>query len=137
MADRSPVITGLGVISALGSGIDEIWPAIVAGQSGLKPLTLFQSPRYGQVPVGEVHYDLAKLGAPARGSRSDKLAWLAAREAIAAAKINFKDCGERAGVLLGGSVGGSFGSEKFLTKLIKEYNRSGGPLGHAPPTTGR
>jgi len=88
VADRSPVITGLGVISALGSGIDEIWPAIVASQSGLKPLTLFQSPRYGQIPVGEITRDLTELGAPllqlpvhVRGLELQRVAeiWQAAR----------------------------------------------------------
>lgn len=119
MADRSPVITGLGVISALGSGIDEIWPAIVAGQSGLKPLTLFQSPRYGQIPVGQITRDLAELGAPLNGSRSDKLAWLAARDAIRSANLDTQSVADRTGVLLGSSVGGTHDTERFLTALIK------------------
>lgn len=119
MVARSPVITGLGIIAAPGCGVVKNWEAIRAGTSGLKPLTLFLSPRYGQLPVGEAPRDLRRLGAPARCSRSDQLGWLAAREAIAAAGIDFKTCGERAGVVLGCSVGGSFGSEKFLTDLIK------------------
>jgi 3-oxoacyl-[acyl-carrier-protein] synthase-1/3-oxoacyl-[acyl-carrier-protein] synthase II len=47
------------------------------------------------------------------------LGWLAAREAIDSAQIDLQNCGERAGVVLGGSVGGSFDSERFLTALIK------------------
>ncbi len=119
MADRSPVITGLGVISALGSGIDDIWSAMVAGQSGLKPLTLFQSTRYGQIPVGEITHDLAELGAPLHGSRSDKLAWLAARDAIRSANLDTRSAADRTGVLLGSSVGGTHDTERFLTTLIK------------------
>jgi 3-oxoacyl-(acyl-carrier-protein) synthase len=119
MAVHFPVITGMGIISAAGFGMEENWRAIAAGRSGLKHLTLFQSPRYGQIPVGEIRQDLAGLGAPSRGSRSDKLGWLAAREAVASAKINFQDCGDRSGVLLGTSVGGSFDSEQFLETLIK------------------
>src|SRR6185369_5662297 len=87
---RAPVITGLGLITAAGCGADEVWNVIRTGTGGLKPLTLFQSPRYGQVPTGEVRQDLAALGAPSRGSRSDQLGWLAAREAIQNSKINFK-----------------------------------------------
>jgi 3-oxoacyl-(acyl-carrier-protein) synthase len=49
MAARFPVITGLGIITATGCGVAENWRAIAAGRSGLKPLTLFQSPRYGQI----------------------------------------------------------------------------------------
>jgi 3-oxoacyl-(acyl-carrier-protein) synthase len=119
VAARSPVITGLGIVSAAGFGTEEVWRAVSTGTSGLKPLTLFQSPRYGQVLTGEIQRDLIALGAPTRSSRSDKLGWLAAREAIADAKINFQNCGERAGVLLGTSVGGSYDSEIFLSTLIK------------------
>lgn len=120
MADRSPVITGLGVIGAPGCGVDEIWSAIASGQSGLKPLTLFQSPRYGQIPVGEISQDLSALGAPLRGSRSDRLAWLAARAAIRSANLDVESCADRAGVLLGSSVGGTYDTERFLTALIKQ-----------------
>ena len=119
MAARSPVITGLGIVSAAGFGTAEVWRTVAAGASGLKPLTLFQSPRYGQIPVGEIQRDLIALGVPTRSSRSDKLGWLAAREAIADAKINFQNCGDRAGILLGTSVGGSYDSELFLATLIK------------------
>ncbi|MGH7977535.1 MAG: beta-ketoacyl synthase N-terminal-like domain-containing protein, partial [Limisphaerales bacterium] len=119
MAAHFPVITGLGIMAATGCGVDEVWNSIRAGKSGLKPLTLFQSPRYGQIPAGEIQQDLIALGAPSHGSRSDQLGWLAAREAVAAAKINLSDCANRAGIVLGCSVGGSFDSERFLTTLIK------------------
>src|SRR5207253_2190366 len=85
VADRSPVVTGLGIVAATGCGVGAIWNAIRAGATGLKPLTLFSSPRHGQTLAGEAQSDLTALGAPARGSRSDRLGWLAAREAIGAA----------------------------------------------------
>ena len=80
MADRSPVITGVGIVAAPGRNVTEVWQAVASGTCGLKPLTLFTAPRYGQIPVGEIQYDLAELGAPLHSSRSDKLGWLAARE---------------------------------------------------------
>lgn len=119
MSARNPVITGLGIVSAAGFGVEPVWRAVAAGTSGLKPLTLFQSPRYGQNPTGEIQRDLLALGAPTRGSRSDKLGWLAARDALADAGLNFRAGGERAGIILGTSVGGSYDSELFLTNLIK------------------
>ena len=119
MATRFPVITGLGIVTAAGCDVDEVWQSIAEGAVGLKPLSLFDSPRYGQVLTGEIRHDLRELGAPLRGSRSDKLGWLAARDAIRASKIDLQNFGDRAGVLLGSSVGGSFDSERFLTTLIK------------------
>jgi 3-oxoacyl-(acyl-carrier-protein) synthase len=128
VATRFPVVTGLGIVTAAGCGVDEVWHSIARGECGLKPLTLFESPRYGQILTGEIRRDLSELGAPLRGSRSDRLGWLAAREAITSSKIDLGKCGDRAGVLLGSSVGGSFDSERFLTTLIKRGQM------HARPT---
>jgi 3-oxoacyl-[acyl-carrier-protein] synthase-1/3-oxoacyl-[acyl-carrier-protein] synthase II len=47
------------------------------------------------------------------------LGWLAAREAVASAKVDLAAVGDRAGIILGTSVGGSFDSEQFLQTLIK------------------
>lgn len=117
---RHPVITGLGVIASPGCGVDTIWEAVTQHRDGLKPLTLFPSPRYGPVPVGEIQLDLLQLGAPRNASRSDRLGWLAAREAIQSAALPPEAFGDRAGIILGCSVGGSFDSERFLIQLIKE-----------------
>ena len=119
MSARAPVITGLGIVSAAGFGTEEIWRAIATGESGLKPLSLFQSPRYGQILTGEIQRDLLALGVPTRSSRSDKLGWLAARDALADAKLDLKNGSDRAGIILGTSVGGSNDSEIFLQTLIK------------------
>ncbi len=117
---RQPVITGLGVIASPGYGVETMWNAIASQRDGLKPLTLFPSPRYGLDPVGEVQLDLLQLGAPRHASRSDRLGWLAAREAIQSSGLKSADFGDRAGIVLGCSVGGSFDSERFLIMLIKE-----------------
>jgi 3-oxoacyl-(acyl-carrier-protein) synthase len=115
----SPVVTGLGIISAPGRGVAEVWRAVSTNTRGLKPLSLFESPRHGQLPVGEVSGDLLKLGAPLAGSRGDKLGWLAANDAIASARLDLAQCAARTGIVLGSSVGGSFDSERFLNALIK------------------
>lgn len=117
---RHPVITGLGVIASPGCGVPTMWEAVAGLRDGLKPLTLFPSPRHGTDPVGEVSLDLLKLGAPRNASRTDRLGWLAAREAIQSAGLTADHFGERAGIVLGGSVGGSFDSERFLIRLMKE-----------------
>src|SRR5262249_44161595 len=99
--------------------IEEIWESIEAGRCGLNPMTLFESPRYGQVLSGQVRRGLRGVGAPLRGSRSDRLGLLAARQAIENSKIGLPQHADRSGVLLGASVGGSFDCERFLTALIK------------------
>lgn len=117
---RHPVITGLGVIASPGCGVNTIWNAVSQHRDGLKPLTLFPSPRHGSDPVGEIFLDLLQLGAPRNASRGDRLGWLAAREAIQSAALPLESLGDRAGIVFGSSVGGSFDSERFLIQLIKE-----------------
>lgn len=108
--------------------MDDTWRAFRNLESGLRPLTLFQSPRYGQVLAGEVRQDLSALGAPSQGSRGDRLGWLAARQAVRSAGIDTSQVGERGGVLLGSSVGGSYDSERFLTHLIRSQKMWARPI---------
>jgi 3-oxoacyl-(acyl-carrier-protein) synthase len=125
---RFPVVTGVGLIAPTGYGLEATWRAFERTESGLKPLTLFESPRYGQVLAGEISQKLDELGAPRHGSRTDRLAWLAAKQAIESSAIDFSTCGDRAGVLFGTSVGGSYDSEQFLTQLIKQQRTLARPL---------
>ena len=120
MSRRTPVITGSGIICAAGCGVAAVWESVRANRSGLGPLTLFSSPRYANHLVGQVRENVDELAGNVRGSRSDKLAWIAAREALAAAGLasglgNINPA--RVGVMLGATVGGMLGTEKFLTAL--------------------
>lgn len=119
MGVRFPVITGLGIATAAGIGVESVWQAVEHGVSGLKPLSVFPSPRHGALPVGEIQEDLDAQGVPRRGSRSDRLAWIASRDALGSSRLDLSTCGDRAGMFLGCSVGGSLGSEQFLEELMK------------------
>jgi len=53
---RQPVITGLGIVSPIGIGIDKFWPSALAGRSGISRPTLFDASKLSadcQI-VGEV-----------------------------------------------------------------------------------
>ena len=122
MSERMPVITGTGIICSVGGDSESVWQSLILGKCGLGPLTLFHSARYGQAPVAEVAVDLEPLCAGAvRGSRSDKLAYLAVRQALAAAGLgtSMGRFGSRAGMVLGATVGGVLGSEKFLGGVLR------------------
>ncbi|PYN83555.1 MAG: beta-ketoacyl-[acyl-carrier-protein] synthase II, partial [Candidatus Rokuibacteriota bacterium] len=40
---RQPVITGLGIVSPIGIGVEKFWVAALAGRSGIGTPTLFDS----------------------------------------------------------------------------------------------
>jgi 3-oxoacyl-(acyl-carrier-protein) synthase len=131
MSWRSPVITGIGIICAAGCGVAAVWESVRTNRSGLGPLTLFSSQRYANHLVGQVRENVDELAGNVRGSRSDKLSWIAAREALATAGLtsglgNINPA--RVGVMLGATVGGMLGTERFLTALLRERKHRFGPL---------
>lgn len=131
MSERVPVVTGTGVICSVGCDSESVWQSLIRGNSGLAPLTLFHSARHGQAPVAEVVADVDQLcGSAIRGSRSDKLAYIAVRQALAAAGLEeaIGSFGNRAGVVLGATVGGVRGTEQFLDSLLRGNVRRYGLL---------
>ena len=116
------VVTGLGMVSALGWSAEEAWSAIEEERSGLTELTLFDSPRCGHFPVGQIREDPALRSALATGSRTDHLAACAASTAFHNAGLNRLSLKERQdiGLVLGASTGGMLDSESFLLGLIRE-----------------
>jgi len=130
MSGRPLVVTGLGVITATGCGVEEVWDALRAGRTGLGPLTLFESPRHGRALVGQVRAAVDQLAGNTRGSRSDKLAWIAAQQALDQAGLTLPAdpaSAERTGVLLGSTVAGFLGTESLIHRLLREQPRRFGP----------
>ena len=51
---RRVVVTGVGLISALGNGTEETWEGLKAGRSGIGPITLFDTTGHTCTIAGEV-----------------------------------------------------------------------------------
>jgi len=134
MPRQRVAISGLGILSAIGWTPEAVWGAIEREESGLGPLTLFESPRCGHMPVGQVKGDPAELSGLPSGSRTDHLAVAAAR--IAFADTGMASLGEAArrdiGVVLGTTTGGILDSEEFLRRLLREGRLDLGLLRHHP-----
>ncbi len=53
---RRVVVTGLGMVTPLGIGVEKNWEAVLAGRSGIRPITRFPDVEFfstriaGQVP---------------------------------------------------------------------------------------
>jgi 3-oxoacyl-[acyl-carrier-protein] synthase II len=104
------VVTGLGVASSIGTGLERFWDSLLAGRSGIGPITLFDASRLRSRIAGEVH-DLdagpriaAKVAK--RSARFTQLGLSAALEAIASAKLPEGSWREDVAVVVGSGIGG-------------------------------
>ncbi len=106
------VVTGLGVVSPFGDGVDPFWEALKAGKNGVGKVTLFDASELNcQVAAECKDFDPTKYMDAKEAKRSDRYTQFA----VAAAKMAMNDAGlvvgenleaERFGVLIGSGVGG-------------------------------
>ena len=52
--DRRVVITGVGLLTPLGIGVDETWSGLCAGKSGIAEITRFDAEKYDTKIAGEI-----------------------------------------------------------------------------------
>ncbi len=104
------VVTGIGAITPLGLTVQDFWTKLVAGESGIGPITLFDATHYKTRIAGEVKgFDPAKYIEPKevkRMGRATHFALAAAQDAIADAGLESLGENDRAGVLIGTALGG-------------------------------
>ena len=115
---RRVVVTGVGIISPLGIGIEENWSAITNGRSGIGPITRFNTDSFPVSFAGEVEgFDAEKYMVHKDVKKMDRFIHFA----VAASDDALKDSGfeiteknaERVGVQVGVGLGGLPAIEKF------------------------
>ncbi len=122
---RDIVITGAGVVTPLGIGCEPFWEAIVAGESGIRPVDLFDASSLrvrfgGQIPAFD----------PKQYVRPRKSLKVMSREiqlGFAAADLAMTDAGIVEGSFEPERCGVVFGSDMIyadLTDLAETYRRS-------------
>ncbi|MGH9798300.1 MAG: beta-ketoacyl-[acyl-carrier-protein] synthase family protein [Candidatus Polarisedimenticolia bacterium] len=123
MTRRRVVVTGCGVVSALGENAADTWAGLLAGRVGIGPITLFDASRdrthTAAQAIEPARADLL-LGAKdrRRASRGDRLGLLAAFEAVWDAGLELVRIDRRrAGVFLGGGGSGLPQAEEYVRTL--------------------
>ena len=108
-------VTGLGLVTALGAGVEATWERLVRGDRAVGPLTLFDvTGQRATLAAG-----VPNIVVPGRGwSRSSVMAAQAAAEAMGAARVDVR--GARVGLVVGGTTGGMFETERLLARLHAE-----------------
>ncbi|MBS0224185.1 MAG: beta-ketoacyl-ACP synthase II [Proteobacteria bacterium] len=116
---RRVVVTGMGMVTPLGDGVDTNWRRLLAAESGIRAIQAFDTSDLatkiaGEVPIGDTangHFNADLYMAPKDQRKVDRFIVFA----MAAAKQAVEDSGwkpqddegrNRTGVMIGGGIGG-------------------------------
>jgi 3-oxoacyl-[acyl-carrier-protein] synthase II len=128
MIERRVVVTGLGMITPLGIGMDASWEALKAGKSGVKPITRFDSTDFPTRIAGEVEGFVPEdYIEPKEVKKMDRFIHFG----VAAADMAVRDAGlavteemaERLGVIVGAGIGGLESIEKYHSVYLQRGPR--------------
>jgi len=130
---RRVVITGLGLVSPLGLGVEANWNALTQGRSGIGPITRFDPSAFPSRIAGEVRGFNPEDWVP---KKDVKKMDLFIHYAMAASEMALKDAAyevspaeaERVGVYIGSGIGGLPSIERQHSMLLHEGPRRISPF---------
>jgi 3-oxoacyl-[acyl-carrier-protein] synthase II len=132
MSGRRVVVTGIGVMSALGTTREAVWNGLVDGRCGIADVTLFDATGYRSTKAAEIP---AYSRDPAfsekawrRLSRSDQIAVIASREALAdSGLLDARLPNDRMGVILGSGTADLMRNEEWFAEMRRRGIRRAAP----------
>ncbi len=136
--EKRIVVTGLGVITPIGTGVDRFWKAAVKGTNGVRPITSIDVSNHRSKTGGEVldftasdymtEMQIASMG------RAGQFAVAAAKMAIDDAKLDLSKVNPyRVGV----SMGTTMGEPQILHSAISSYYNNGQSIEGIPSNFAR
>ena len=132
MSKRRVVVTGLGIISPVGSTVKSAWDTVVRGESGIGPITKFDVSAFPVRFGGSVRdFDVTQYITPKDARRMDEFMHYgvaAGIQAVTDSGIDFSKLDtERCGAVCGAGIGG-------LGTIEQEYDNflKGGPRKISP-----
>jgi len=127
LARRRIVVTGLGLISPVGNSVEEGWQNIIAGRSGIAPITKFDTSTFPVQFAGEVkNFDITQYIAAKDARRMDAFIHFGLAAGIQAVRdAGLDQAGaadpERVGVSIGSGIGGL----PLIENTKAEYDAAG------------
>ncbi|WP_167495799.1 beta-ketoacyl-ACP synthase II [Desulfosediminicola ganghwensis] len=109
--NRRVVVTGIGLVTPIGTGVDKAWKNLIAGESGVDRITRFDASEFQvQIAAEVTDFDSKEFIEPKKAKHLD----LFVQYGLAAAKMAVEDSGfevsdencERVGVITGCGMGG-------------------------------
>jgi 3-oxoacyl-[acyl-carrier-protein] synthase II len=133
LTKRRVVITGLGIVSPVGTGVPEAWGSILAGKSGISRITRFDASSFTSRIAGEVkNFDVTRYLSAKDARRQDTFIHYGMAAAIEAIKDSglqvSPDNAERIGVNIGSGIGGLPMIEDTHDELLKSGPRKISPF---------
>jgi 3-oxoacyl-[acyl-carrier-protein] synthase II len=122
---RRVVITGAGLVTPLGTGLSENWEALIAGRSGMGPITKFDASRHATRFAAEVKgFDPLRFIDRKETRKMDPFI----QYAVGAAQMAVEDsglapdalAGPRTGVYIGSGIGGIGTIEEYHKVLLEK-----------------
>jgi len=130
---KQVVVSGIGVVTSLGSGVDEFWSSLKAGKSGISSISRFDASDIASQVASEVKLfnpeEFMDAKEARRNDRYTQLALAASHYALEDANLTRDSLvPERTGVLVGSGIGGMETIEKQMTTLIERGPRKVSPF---------
>ncbi|MBI4683876.1 MAG: beta-ketoacyl-ACP synthase II [Nitrospirae bacterium] len=125
---RRVVVTGVGLVTPLGIGVEETWKGLIEGRSGIRRITQFDASQFITHIAGEIEgFNPEEYIEPKEVKKMDRFIHLA----IAASDMAIEDSGlkiaennaERVGVIIGAGMGGLPAIERHHSILLEKGPR--------------
>ena len=129
---RRVVVTGLGVVSPVGIGVQSAWANIVAGKSGITKITKFDASNFSSQIAGEVKdFDVSQYLPAKEARRMDTFIQYGLAAAIEAVKDSGIEATEENAERIGVSIGSGIGGLGLIEETNDTYDE-GGPRKVSP-----
>ena len=129
---RRVVVTGLGVVSPVGIGVQTAWANIVAGKSGITRITKFDASNFSSQIAGEVkNFDVSQFLPAKEARRMDTFIQYGLAAAIEAVKDSGIEATEENAERIGVSIGSGIGGLRLIEETNDTYDE-GGPRKISP-----
>ena len=132
MSKRRVVVTGMGIVSCVGSQLEDAWRNILEGNSGIAPIDAFDTTGFSTRIAGAVKgFDVSEVLSPKDARKMDPFMHYgigASNKALTDSGLEIsEENGHRIGVAMGAGIGGLLTIEKNHHRLI-----DGGPRKISP-----
>ncbi len=129
---RRVVVTGLGVVSPVGIGVQPAWSNLIAGKSGITRITKFDPSNFSSQIAGEVKdFDVSQYLPAKEARRMDTFIQYGLAAAIEAVKDSGIEATEENAERIGVSIGSGIGGLGLIEETNDTYDE-GGPRKVSP-----